>query len=157
MSAIPIVLKVNGKEFALEVEPNRTLLDVLRDDLGLTGTKPNCEEGECGTCTVLLDDLAVNSCLLLAVRAQGKHVRTIEGVSGDGGLHPVQQAFIEHGSIQCGYCTPGLVMSAVALLESNPHPTDEEITQALVGNICRCTGYVNIRRALRAVAEGGEA
>ena len=156
-SLVPIQLNINQQDYSLEIEPSRTLLTVLREDLGLTGTKPNCQEGECGACTVMIDGLAVNSCLYLAVRAQGKKIITIEGLAEGGKLHPVQQAFIENGGIQCGYCTPGFVMAAVSLLQSNPHPTDEQIHQALVGNICRCTGYVNIRKAVRAAAEyGGE-
>ncbi len=154
MAVLPVTLKVNGREYSLEIEPHRTLLHVLREDLGLTGTKPNCEEGECGACTVLLDGKAVNSCLLLAVRAQGKEVTTIEGLAQDDKLHPVQEAFIQYGGIQCGYCTPGFIVSIAALLKSNPRPTEEEIRVALSGNICRCTGYVNIRRALRAVIDG---
>ena len=156
-SRIPIQLNINQQDYSLEIEPSRTLLTVLREDLGLTGTKLNCQEGECGACTVLINGLAVNSCLYLAVRAQGKKILTIEGLAQGGKLHPVQQAFIEHGSIQCGYCTPGFVMATVSLLLTNPHPNDEQIRQALVGNICRCTGYVNIRNAVRAVVEqGGE-
>ncbi len=154
-SLIPIHLNVNHRDYSLEIEPSRTLLTVLRDDLGLTGTKANCQEGECGACTVLVDGLAVNSCLYLAVRAQGKMITTIEGLSERDKLHPVQQAFIEHGGIQCGYCTPGFVMATVGLLLSNLHPSDEEISQALAGNICRCTGYVNIRRAIHAAVEDG--
>ena len=154
MATLPVMLKVNGREYSLEIEPHRTLLHVLREDLGLTGTKPNCEEGECGACTVLLDGKAVNSCLLLAVRAQGKEVTTIEGLAQNDKLHPVQEAFIRYGGIQCGYCTPGFIVSIAALLKSNPHPAEEEIRVALSGNICRCTGYVNIRRALRAVIDG---
>jgi carbon-monoxide dehydrogenase small subunit len=157
-SLIPIHLNINHQDYSLQIEPSRTLLTVLREDLRLTGTKPNCQEGECGACTVLVDGLAVNSCLYLAVRAQGKKITTIEGLSEGDKLHPVQQAFIDNGSIQCGYCTPGFIMATVGLLLSNPHPNDEEINQALVGNICRCTGYVNIRKAVRAAIEkGGEA
>jgi aerobic-type carbon monoxide dehydrogenase small subunit (CoxS/CutS family) len=151
-----ISLNVNGKEYSLEIEPNRTLLEVLREDLSLPGTKPNCLEGECGCCTVLLDDLAINSCLFLAVRANGKKIQTIEGLSNGADLHPVQLAFIEHGAIQCGYCTPGFVMSTIALLKENKNPGTEEIERALAGNICRCTGYSNIRDAINAVIEEGE-
>jgi aerobic-type carbon monoxide dehydrogenase small subunit (CoxS/CutS family) len=145
---MPITLRVNGETHTLQVSPNKTLLRVLREDLGLYGTKSNCVEGECGACTVLLDGQAVNSCLLLAVRAQGKEIRTIEGIGAPGQLHPVQEAFINAGSIQCGYCTPGFIISAVGLLEANPHPSPEDLVHALSGNICRCTGYVNIHRAL---------
>lgn len=153
-SRIPIELVVNGEKHAVEVLPYATLLHVLRDDLGLKGTKPNCEEGECGACTVLLDGQAVNSCLLLAVRAQGVEITTIEGLAEVDKLHALQEAFIQHGSIQCGYCTPGFIVAAEGLLRGKPHPTDAEIIAALSGNICRCTGYTNIMRAVRAVIEG---
>jgi carbon-monoxide dehydrogenase small subunit len=153
MNRVSVTLNVNGKAYPLEIEPHRTLLEVLRDDLVLTGTKANCLEGECGACTVLLDGRPVNSCLYLAVRANGKQVTTVEGLAQDGDLHPLQEAFIEAGAVQCGYCTPGMLMSAKALLDGNPHPTDEEIVRALAGNLCRCTGYVNIRRALRAATK----
>lgn len=156
-SLIPIQLNINQQDYSLEIEPSRTLLTVLREDLGLTGTKSNCQEGECGACTVLIDGLTVNSCLYLAIRAQGKKITTIEGLADGDRLHPIQQAFIEHGGIQCGYCTPGFVMAAAGLLLANPHPSDDQINQALVGNICRCTGYVNIRNAIYAVVQkGGE-
>jgi carbon-monoxide dehydrogenase small subunit len=153
MSRLSILLNVNGQECPLEVEPHRTLLEVLREDLALTGTKSNCQEGECGACTVMVDGRAINACLFLAVRAHGKQVTTIEGLATREALHPVQEAFIRHGGVQCGYCTPGYIVSAAALLATNPRPTEEELTRALSGNICRCTGYVNIRRALRAVIE----
>ncbi len=155
MSRLPMQLNVNGQEYFMEVEPHRTLLEVLREDLALTGTKSNCQDGECGACTVMVDDRAVNSCLFLAVRAQGKRIMTIEGLAGQDRLHPVQEAFIRYGGVQCGYCTPGFIVSAAALLATNPRPTGEELTRALAGNICRCTGYVNIRRALRATIEAG--
>jgi carbon-monoxide dehydrogenase small subunit len=158
MSLLPILLTVNRRDYALTVEPQRTLLEVLRQDLGLTGTKANCLEGECGACTVMVDKHAVNSCLYLAVRASGKHITTIEGLASDDQLHPLQEAFIRHGGVQCGYCTPGVIVSAAALLAANPNPSDEELTRALNGNICRCTGYVNIRNAVRAViGRGSEA
>jgi len=150
---IPIQLNINGQDYSVEIEPSSTLLDVLRDKLGLTGTKPNCLEGECGACTVLIDNMAVDSCIYLAVRAQGKKITTIEGLSKGEKLHPVQEAFVENGAIQCGYCTPGFIMSTLDLLDKHPKPTDDEINQALAGNICRCTGYVNIRKAVRAAAE----
>jgi carbon-monoxide dehydrogenase small subunit len=152
---IPIELVVNGERHTLEVLPYDTLLNVLRDDLGLKGTKPNCEEGECGACTVLIDDQAVNSCLLLAVRAQGGEITTIEGLAKEEELNELQEAYIQHGGIQCGYCTPGFVVAAEGLLRANPHPTDDEIIAALSGNICRCTGYTNIMRSVRAVIDGG--
>ncbi len=156
MSRLSILLNVNGQEYAMEVEPRRTLLEVLREDLALTGTRSNCQEGECGACTVMVDDRAINACLFLAVRAHGKQVTTIEGLATREALHPVQEAFIRHGGVQCGYCTPGYIVSTAALLAANPRPTEEELTRALSGNICRCTGYVNIRRALRAVIEKEE-
>ena len=157
MSRLSILLNVNGQEYPLEVEPHRTLLDVLREDLSLTGTKSNCQEGECGACTVMVEGRPVNACLFLAARANGKRITTIEGLSGREWLHPVQEAFVRYGGVQCGYCTPGFIVSAAALLAANPHPTDEELARALAGNICRCTGYVNIRRALRTVIEKGGA
>lgn len=150
---LPIVLNVNGREYPLAIEPARTLLEVLREDLDLKGTKPNCLEGECGACTVMVDGLAVNSCLYLAVRAQGKPIITIEGLATDDRLHPVQEAFIRSGAIQCGYCTPGFIISTAALLQRYPHPTEDQVVRALSGNICRCTGYTNIRRAVRAAIQ----
>jgi carbon-monoxide dehydrogenase small subunit len=163
MSRVPVVLDVNGHTYPLEIEPHRTLLSVLREDLALTGTKANCLEGECGACTVLVDGQAVNACLYLAVRAQGKRLITIEGLAAmagiqAAGLHPLQQAFVSEGAVQCGYCTPGFILAAAALLAENPHPTEADLTRALAGNLCRCTGYVNIRRAVRAASEpaGGQ-
>lgn len=149
MQRIAITLQVNGQGYPLEIAPNRTLLDVLREDLALTGTKPNCLSGECGVCTVIVDGQAVNACLYLAVRADGKQVKTVEGLAGPEGLHPVQEAFIESAAVQCGYCTPGFIMSAVAFLEGNSNPTEAELLEAVSGNICRCTGYASIRQALR--------
>jgi aerobic-type carbon monoxide dehydrogenase small subunit (CoxS/CutS family) len=154
-SSIPISLNVNGRSHSLRIDPSRTLLDVLRKDLGLLGTKENCQEGECGACTVLVDGKAVNSCLLLAVRAQGTEITTIEGLESGDGLHPVQQAFMDAGAIQCGYCTPGFIMSTIDLLSVQQSPTDAEIDQALSGNICRCTGYSKIRSAVHAAAKKG--
>lgn len=148
MSRIEITLNVNGVDYPLEIEPHRTLLEVLREDIGLTGTKPNCLEGECGACTVLVDGRTVNSCIYLAVRAAGRSVVTIEGLAEGEKLHPLQAAFVEHGGVQCGYCTPGFIMAAAALLAENPRPSDDELTRALAGNICRCTGYTNIRKAI---------
>ena len=156
MALVQITLNVNGRKFSLETQPNRTLLEVLREDLGLTGTKTNCQEGECGACTVMVDGRAVNSCLYLAVRAQGKSVVTVEGLAGESGLHPLQEAFIQQGAIQCGYCTPGFLVSAAAVLGANPRPSEEELKRALAGNICRCTGYVNIIRALRSAIPAEE-
>lgn len=149
MQRLAITLRVNGQSYPLEVASHRTLLDVLREDLALTGTKPNCLSGECGACTVIVDGQAVNACLYLAVRADGKQINTIEGLAGPEGLHPVQEAFIESAAVQCGYCTPGFIMSAVALLDGDTEPTEEEMLEAVAGNICRCTGYASIRQALR--------
>jgi carbon-monoxide dehydrogenase small subunit len=157
MSRVSISLDVNGHAYPLQIEPHRTLLSVLREDLALTGTKANCLEGECGACTVLVDGQAVNACLYLAVRAQGKAIVTIEGLAQAAGLHPLQQAFLQEGGVQCGYCTPGFIMAAAALLAETPHPTEAELNRALAGNLCRCTGYVNIRRAVRAAAEADRA
>ncbi|MDP2663173.1 MAG: (2Fe-2S)-binding protein [Dehalococcoidia bacterium] len=148
-----IKLNVNGQEYEVAVEPNRSLLDVLRDDLELTGTKKGCETGDCGACTVIMDGKPVSSCLVLAVAARDKNILTIEGVAQGGKLHPVQEAFINLGAIQCGYCTPGMILSAKALLEENPHPSEWEVREAIVGNLCRCTGYVKIVKAILAAAE----
>jgi len=153
MAKRQITLRVNGEVHELLVEPRRLLLDVVRDDLSLTGTKRGCEEGICGCCTVLLDGQAIKACLMLALQARGREVTTIEGLRGpDGALHPIQEAFVAHGGLQCGYCTPGFVMSAKALLDRNPTPTDEEVREGLAGNICRCTGYVKIVEAILAAA-----
>ena len=148
-----MVLNVNDEFYEVAVEPHRTLLEVLRDTLGLTGTKKGCDEGECGACTVLIDGEAVLSCLLLAVEAQGKRITTIEGLAKDGQLHPLQQAFIDHGAIQCGFCTPGVILSAKALLDRNPKPTEAEVRAAIAGNLCRCTGYVKSVEAILAASE----
>ncbi len=149
---LPITLKVNGESYRLDAEVKRTLLDVLREDLALTGTKKGCGAGECGACTVLMDGKPVNSCLVLAVDASGREITTIEGVGGIEGLTPIQEALVDHGAIQCGYCTPGVVMTAKALLDSNPHPTEAEVREGLSGNLCRCTGYVKIVEAIMAVS-----
>ena len=146
-------LKLNGRDAALEVAPHARLLDVLRDVAGLTGAKEGCGEGECGACTVLVDGRAVNSCLFPALEAEGRSVVTIEGLAGaQGGLSSLQQAFVQEGGAQCGFCTPGMVMSAAALLSANRDPSDDEIRDALVGNLCRCTGYAQIVASLRAAA-----
>jgi len=134
------------------VEPRQTLLDTLRYDLGLTGTKEGCGNGNCGTCTVLLDGQAVNSCLLFAIEVEGQDITTIEGLYQGGELHPLQQAFIDEGAVQCGFCTPGVILTAKALLDSNPHPTEVQVREAIAGNLCRCTGYDKIVRAILRVA-----
>lgn len=154
---VPVVLRVNGERVTVQVEPHRTLLDVLRDELGLTGAKHVCGEGNCGACTVLLDGETVYACLTLAIDCEGSEVRTIEGLAQDGALHPVQAAFIEHDGYQCGYCTPGQVLAAVALLEQEPNPTEDEIRLAMSGNLCRCGAYQGIVAAVRSAAAGGQA
>ncbi len=150
-----LILRVNKEEYELFVYPHRTLAEVLRDELHLTGTKQSCSEGACGTCTVLLDGAPVRSCLLLAAEAQGKEITTIEGLAENGTLHPIQQAFVEHYAIQCGFCTPGMILTAKALLDTNPHPTEEEIRAAISGNICRCTGYAKIIEAILSASGKG--
>jgi xanthine dehydrogenase YagT iron-sulfur-binding subunit len=152
---VPVRLQVNGEVVTVHVEPRRSLLSVLRDELGLTGAKEVCGEGTCGACTVLVDGEAVYSCLTLAIDCEGREVRTIEGLSHGGELHAVQQAFVEHDGYQCGYCTPGQVMAAVALLEKTPHPSRDEIRIAKSGNLCRCGAYQNIVDAVLAAAEEG--
>lgn len=144
---------VNGRQVERDTNAETRLLDLLREDLHLTGTKEGCGEGECGACTVLLDGRAVNSCLVLAPQVDGKEVLTIEGLAKGGKLHPIQQAFVEKGAVQCGFCTPGFIMSTHALLEENPSPNDEEILSALEGNLCRCTGYTKILEAVRYAAK----
>jgi len=144
---------VNGRQVECETDAQTRLLDLLREDLALTGTKEGCGEGECGACTVLIDGRAVNSCLVLAPQVNGKSVLTIEGLAQSEALHPIQQAFVETGGVQCGFCTPGFIMSTVALLQENPDPTDDEILTALEGNLCRCTGYTKIVEAVRTAAE----
>ena len=144
----------NGRDISIEAPPQTRALDLIRDQLGMTGTKEGCGRGECGACTILLDGRPVNACLLPAAKLQGCEVMTIEGVSdGSGGLHPIQESFLDQGAVQCGYCTPGMIMSARALLESNPDPTENEIEEALAGNICRCTGYGMIIRAVLQAAK----
>jgi carbon-monoxide dehydrogenase small subunit len=150
---IPIRVTVNGRLRALQVAAHHTLLDVLRDDLGLTGTKECCLVGECGACTVNLDGRIVDSCLVLAVEADGAQVTTVEGLAVDGTLSPLQQAFLDTGAVQCGFCIPGQLVSAQALLEQNPHPTVAEIQEGLAGNLCRCAGYQQITEAVLATAE----
>ncbi|MEW6663638.1 MAG: (2Fe-2S)-binding protein [Thermodesulfobacteriota bacterium] len=152
-----IELNVNGRIHALEVDPNLTLLEVIREQLELTGTKEGCGTGDCGACTVLMDGQAVHSCLILAVSAQGAEIVTIEGLGKGRELDSLQDAFIEHGAVQCGFCTPGMILSAKALLNENPEPGEEEIKLAISGNLCRCTGYVQIVESIKAAAakEGG--
>lgn len=142
---------VNGEEHAVLADPRDTLLELLRERLGLTGTKEGCSNGNCGTCTVLIDGSPVNACLMLAMEAPGHEIVTIEGLS-HGSLHPIQEALVTHGGTQCGFCTPGIVLSAKALLDSNPQPTEDEIRHAIAGNLCRCTGYDKIVKAIAAVA-----
>jgi len=148
-----ITLNVNNNEYTLQVKPSATLLDVIREDLGLIGTKEGCGEGECGACTVLMDGLAVNACLILAAEANGKHIITIEGLADGEELHPIQQAFVDIGGMQCGFCTPGMILSAKVLLDRNQNPTDEEIKKGLEGNFCRCTGYTKIIQSVKAAAQ----
>lgn len=149
-----ITLSVNGEKHQVTVREGETLLTVLRDYLNLTGTKRGCDQGDCGACTVLADGRPVASCLMLASDAQGKEITTIEGLASGGRLHPVQDAFVRHFATQCGFCTPGMIMAAVGLLRENPHPTEIEIREALAGNLCRCTGYGAIVRAVLDAAEG---
>jgi carbon-monoxide dehydrogenase small subunit len=144
---------VNGESYEKEVAVNKSLLDFLRDDLNLTGTKKGCDNGDCGSCTVLLNGKAISSCIILAVDADGCEVLTIEGMAKGKELHPIQTAFIESGAIQCGYCTPGMVMAAKALLDENPNPTEAEIREAIVGHLCRCTGYDQIVKAIKQAAD----
>ena len=148
-----LTIKVNGKPHSLTVDPNRTLLEVLREDLGLTGTKQACDTGGCGACTVIIDSRPVYSCLVLVVDCEGRDILTIEGLASDGELHPIQKAFIKYGAIQCGFCTPGMVMSAKALLDTNPEPTEQEVRKAIAGNLCRCTGYTKIVEAILSTAK----
>ncbi|MEE9197478.1 MAG: (2Fe-2S)-binding protein [bacterium] len=148
-----IALNVNGEEHEIAVEPRRLLVEALREDLGLTGTKRGCESGVCGCCTVLVEGRNVKSCLMLAVQVKDTAVTTVEGLRGeDGGLHPIQEAYVNYGALQCGYCTPGFIMTTQAFLDENPRPTEAEIREALSGNICRCTGYVKIVEAILAAS-----
>ncbi len=148
-----IHMTVNDKEYELAVQPNQTLVDVLRYELRLTGTKKGCGTGDCGSCTVIMDGKPVNSCLVLAVQANGRRITTIEGLESEEGLHPVQKAFTEKGAIQCGFCSPGMILSSKSLLDKNPKPTEEEIRRALSGNLCRCTGYQKIVDAVKSLSE----
>ena len=148
-----VYFEVNGILQELKIKTHQTLLEVLRDQLGLTGTKEGCGTGECGACTVLMDGAAVNSCLMPAALAQGKKITTIEGLAAEGQLHPLQEAFVEHGAVQCGYCTPGMIMTAKALLDQNVAPDVQEIRRYMSGNLCRCTGYSKIVEAVQAVSK----
>jgi carbon-monoxide dehydrogenase small subunit len=150
-----IHLKVNGKPYELDIPVKKLLVDLLREDLGLTGTKLGCGVGECGACTVLVNGKAVCSCMTLAVEVDGAEVMTIEGLAQKGKLHPLQESFVAHGAAQCGFCTPGMILAAKSLLDENPHPSEAEIKQSLAGNFCRCTGYASIFRAVKSVADEG--
>jgi len=153
LTKIPVSFNVNGEPQELLIQPWQTLMSVLRDDLGLTGTKEGCGNGNCGACTVLVNGRTVNSCCMLVAEAQGMELVTVEGLARDGKLDPLQQAFIDHAALQCGFCTPGLLISSRALLDRNPSPTEHEIRMAIAGNLCRCTGYDKVVRAIQAVAE----
>lgn len=146
---------INGQPWKGQVEPNEMLLDIIREKVGLTGTKKGCDSGECGACTVILDGQSVNSCIVPAIEVGGKEILTIEGLARGQELHPIQEAFISEGAVQCGFCTPGMIMSTKALLDSNPHPSNQEICQGLAGNLCRCTGYGRIVAAVEKAAEMG--
>ena len=148
-----IEFKVNGKSYQIDICPSMRLIDLLRDELGLTGTKEGCGEGECGSCTVIMDGKAVNSCLVPAPQVDGKEIITVEGLAQDRQLDLLQQKVLEHSAVECGFCTPGMLMSAKALLMKNPHPTDEEIRTAIAGNLCRCAGYAKIVAAIKAAAD----
>jgi aerobic carbon-monoxide dehydrogenase small subunit len=149
---VEITLNINGRDYPIRVEPRKTLVDAIRDECGQTGTHIGCEHGICGACTVILDDEAVRACLMFAVQAQGRRIRTVEGLADGETLHPVQRAFIEHHGLQCGFCTPGFLMLIVNVLEHNPHIDDEELLDVLASNLCRCTGYQNIIKAAKAAA-----
>ena len=149
---VELVFTLNGEKTKVNVDPTWTLLRVIREELGLTGTKRGCEEGDCGLCTVIMDGQAVDSCLVLALQAEGRVVETIEGMGAQDSLHPLQKAFIEEGAVQCGFCTPGMIMSAESLLRHNPDPSEEEIKVGLSGNLCRCTGYSKIISAVSKAA-----
>jgi len=153
--SVPVTLSVNGREVQVLIEPRRTLLSVLREELGLTGAKHGCGRGQCGACTVILDGETAYACMTLAIDCEGRSIRTVEGLAEGETLHPVQQAFVEHDGYQCGFCTPGQVMSAVALLEHNPQPTEAQVRHEMAGNLCRCGAYPNIVQSVLAAAKGG--
>jgi carbon-monoxide dehydrogenase small subunit len=152
MSKMDITLKINGREYNVQAEPRRTLVDVIRDDCGQTGTHIGCEHGVCGACTILVNGEPVRSCLMFAVQANGKEIRTVEGLAKGDELHPLQRAFMEHHALQCGFCTPGFLMLCAGVLEREPDISDEDMLEVLASNLCRCTGYQNIIKAVRAVA-----
>ena len=154
MKEIEITFTLNGKPHALHVQPWRTLLEVIREDLNLTGTKEGCGQGECGSCTVIMGGKTVNSCLVPALEADNQEIITIEGLADGDDLHPIQEAFVSHSGMQCGFCTPGMIMSAKALLDNTPNPSEEEIREGIAGNFCRCTGYTKIIESISAAAEG---
>jgi carbon-monoxide dehydrogenase small subunit len=151
-----IELNVNGELYEVAIQQHRTLAEVLREELDLIGTKEACNEGDCGSCTVILDGKTVTACLTLAVEADGRQITTIEGIADGSELSPLQQKFVDHGAIQCGFCTPGMIMSAAALLEENPNPTEDEVRMGIAGNICRCTGYTKIVEAILDTSKGGK-
>ena len=148
-----IQLSINRQSYTVDVEAHWTLLDLLRNELGLIGTKRGCDKGDCGTCTVLVDEKPINACLYLAIRAHNKNILTVEGLETDEGLHPLQKAFLNKGAVQCGFCTPGMLISSAGLLQRNPSPTEDEIKSAISGNLCRCTGYQHIVEAVLSVSE----
>lgn len=152
MNPVRIHTTINSRRYTLETRPNQTLLDLLREELGLTGTKRGCEIGECGACTVLMNGKAVNACLVLAPQIDGQEILTVEGLSSGDKLHPLQESFLYHEAVHCGFCTPGMLLSAKELLDEKPHPSEEEIRLAISGNLCRCTGYVQIVEAIADVA-----
>jgi len=153
MSSVTIRLRVNGRSYEVQTEPQRTLLEVVREDLRLTGAKEGCGTGECGACSMIVNGRLITSCLMLAPEADGADIITIEGLAQDGRLHPLQQAFIDHGAVQCGFCIPAMILAGKALLDANPHPTEAEIRRAIAGTLCRCTGYAKIVEAIAAVTE----
>lgn len=154
MKYVDLRLKINGKDYELSVRADKTLLDVLRNELLLTGTKTGCEDANCGVCTVIMNGMAVKSCAILAGQANGSEILTIEGLEGEEGLHPLQQSFIDNFAIQCGYCTPGMILTAKAILDEKPDATEDDIREGLHGNLCRCTGYVSIVKAIEDVRDG---
>jgi len=147
-----VSVKVNGQQYERRINPRTLLVDFIRDELGLTGTHIGCDTGHCGACTVMLNGVTVKSCLLLAAQANNSELKTIEGVAVNGKLHPIQEAFLEHQALQCGYCTPGMILSSIFLLQRNPNPNEEEIKKGIEGNLCRCTGYLNIVKAVKAAS-----